>query len=916
MSDRRYRSIFLFLLLTLGALAFRPAVQAQDRAQVLGQTADLEVGISGKYEEGVADLAFDAFDVDGKDKGALSEIWCMDPFTLENITSFLSNLTASSKRLFGINLSPFPDGIAEIPHGSNKGKNFVLVPNPINQNEPNRIGIIDDLGNIAPNGDLRIVKGVAETASLRALDVHPTEEEIAVFDYYEPAFYFLDFNYQVTRGPFPVLGNPAYLKGGICYNTPDTVLVVSGFRNSFEVTLALEYNRQTGDYTGRAISLGEMGSDVIGVGIDTGRFGIQNQEALYVYNARNDALYALSLTYLDFPGPVSNLSCSRGATGADPLKLTWSNSPAFGYDSIIIFQNGVQVAALPGTATSFTPPPSYSGFSEFVVETRRGNVENEIRSHCVNRESGRPPWVQFDATYVPVSPQVIPRQLGLDCTSVVKNHNDFRLYLVGDYDNMLRVVGVVGQQLDQVDSEDVTLGPYARSESQNVRLTGVALTEVNGEPAFAAFDGDGINGDYAPAAGMYHRDGTPFIPNNPMVPIDFSPVGGSLGSVFLDWDADAQGRLITLDITTLARLVEIVYDPVANTFTATRAAPLPQKSLTPVQGRVSKIYGGITVLPNGMYLVSGDDTFDSELTRAFLMNSFDEGAQFIGYTQGLVAFSQFFSPRPLGIGIGAEFNLGLGSAYFEDEQVGVSFYSSGHALPVDASPFGFRGNLLVNMTLAAAHPDLKGEQLVETTQGLARKGEFETPFLRPGFAGRAEKLSFFYYVINPSDQLTSTFKVDVILDGKPMPALAETVTMPPLRNIYRALFDRGEKDFQLRITNQDDRFQEVKVIVGATGIPGAAPLFKRGDADGSGGVDISDPVAVLSSLYLGTGPLACEDAGDADDTGALDISDAIAMLTYQFLGGAIPLPGATDCGPDPTTDDTLAPCVPAPAACP
>jgi len=87
------------------------------------------------------------------------------------------------------------------------------------------------------------------------------------------------------------------------------------------------------------------------------------------------------------------------------------------------------------------------------------------------------------------------------------------------------------------------------------------------------------------------------------------------------------------------------------------------------------------------------------------------------------------------------------------------------------------------------------------------------------------------------------------------------------------------------------------------GSPVPAASFRRGDADGDGAVAVNDPVSLLSSLFLGAGPVACGDGADADDSGVLDLADAVFSLNHQFLGGPEPpAPGSTACGPDDTPD--------------
>jgi hypothetical protein len=93
---------------------------------------------------------------------------------------------------------------------------------------------------------------------------------------------------------------------------------------------------------------------------------------------------------------------------------------------------------------------------------------------------------------------------------------------------------------------------------------------------------------------------------------------------------------------------------------------------------------------------------------------------------------------------------------------------------------------------------------------------------------------------------------------------------------------------------------------GVPGLPARLRIcgFKRGDANGSGLVDISDAVRVFGHLFLGNpSSLDCDDAADSDDSGVLDITDGIVLLNVLFQGtGEIPSPGTRSCGADPTED--------------
>jgi hypothetical protein len=70
----------------------------------------------------------------------------------------------------------------------------------------------------------------------------------------------------------------------------------------------------------------------------------------------------------------------------------------------------------------------------------------------------------------------------------------------------------------------------------------------------------------------------------------------------------------------------------------------------------------------------------------------------------------------------------------------------------------------------------------------------------------------------------------------------------------------------------------------------AAPPFTPGDVDGSGTLDITDPVRLLGYLFLGVpAELGCPDAADVDDSRQLDIGDPVYLLNYLFLGGPPPI---------------------------
>jgi hypothetical protein len=62
--------------------------------------------------------------------------------------------------------------------------------------------------------------------------------------------------------------------------------------------------------------------------------------------------------------------------------------------------------------------------------------------------------------------------------------------------------------------------------------------------------------------------------------------------------------------------------------------------------------------------------------------------------------------------------------------------------------------------------------------------------------------------------------------------------------------------------------------------------WEPGDADGSGGLDISDAVYLIQFIFQGGPPPQPRiEAGDMDCSGGVDISDAVYMIQYIFQGG-------------------------------
>ncbi|MBI4582903.1 MAG: c-type cytochrome [Planctomycetes bacterium] len=68
--------------------------------------------------------------------------------------------------------------------------------------------------------------------------------------------------------------------------------------------------------------------------------------------------------------------------------------------------------------------------------------------------------------------------------------------------------------------------------------------------------------------------------------------------------------------------------------------------------------------------------------------------------------------------------------------------------------------------------------------------------------------------------------------------------------------------------------------------PAVAPAaeFVRGNADNTGDRDITDAIFILTFLFLGGTPPACEPIADVDSSGVVDVTDAVNLLSFLFLG--------------------------------
>ncbi|MBN1443560.1 MAG: hypothetical protein JXA90_12695 [Planctomycetes bacterium] len=74
------------------------------------------------------------------------------------------------------------------------------------------------------------------------------------------------------------------------------------------------------------------------------------------------------------------------------------------------------------------------------------------------------------------------------------------------------------------------------------------------------------------------------------------------------------------------------------------------------------------------------------------------------------------------------------------------------------------------------------------------------------------------------------------------------------------------------------------------------PPILRGDSNGDGAVDISDPMTTLGWLFLGSEEPGCVEQADANASREVNIADPIYTLQFLFVGGPPPPAPYPECG--------------------
>ncbi len=110
--------------------------------------------------------------------------------------------------------------------------------------------------------------------------------------------------------------------------------------------------------------------------------------------------------------------------------------------------------------------------------------------------------------------------------------------------------------------------------------------------------------------------------------------------------------------------------------------------------------------------------------------------------------------------------------------------------------------------------------------------------------------------------------------------------------VYNAVITVSDTD-----ASNDPQTIAVTLEVLAVEPPGV--VFRRGDVDANGSMQLTDGVFTLLYLFSGGGEPPCLEAADADDNGSLQLTDAVFVLLFLFSGGDAPVaPGPFECGGD------------------
>jgi len=190
--------------------------------------------------------------------------------------------------------------------------------------------------------------------------------------------------------------------------------------------------------------------------------------------------------------------------------------------------------------------------------------------------------------------------------------------------------------------------------------------------------------------------------------------------------------------------------------------------------------------------------------------------------------------------------------------------------------------------------DLDGDGDMDLVIAGDRGSEIVTVLRNDGEAGFADRTD---YVTGPRPHSVSLadFNEDGIED---FAAANWSLDNPGLATVSVNLGD-GDGEFEPAIhTVPAGGFLKVTAVAAGSFNP---PIFRRGDSNGDGRINISDAVTTLNYMFAEK-PVGCLDALDANDDDQVTIGDPIYLLSFLFADGpaiAAPYPGkGRDLTPD------------------
>jgi spore coat protein H len=185
---------------------------------------------------------------------------------------------------------------------------------------------------------------------------------------------------------------------------------------------------------------------------------------------------------------------------------------------------------------------------------------------------------------------------------------------------------------------------------------------------------------------------------------------------------------------------------------------------------------------------------------------------------------------------------------------------------------------------------------------------FDVPSFRKRYHDLLRELvntEFTEWRLFPSiERFRAEIEPTVLLDEAKWPDAAEPQHTGPRRTMAQEL--------PLLRQTISSRRRYVALQLGVTLREAPGPLFRRGDANADGQVNLGDAVTQLAFLFGSGAAPSCRSAADANDDAGITIADPVRLLAYLFGGEAAPPPPFAACDEDPTEDklgcEEFAPC--------